>query len=164
MRRRRSRFSVLLAALAFLAGAPAQSAETLVVPGHFLDVFIDMDHCEWLSSLCIGSGSFGPAADGNDSVVVIAVHVKGPLGNPISGLAEADFALFPITNPGGSDPVFVGSATCAACFAEPQPGVYRFAVRTASGTWSLGTFMTLLDVTYPSGASRQTVIPIDIPL
>jgi hypothetical protein len=160
----RIKFSVILAFAALLAGATAQAGETLVVSGRFLDVFVDLDTCEQSFTWCSGSGSVGPAADGNDSVVAVVVHVKGPLGNPVSGLLESDFSLGSITSPGGQPLVFEGTFTCAACFAEPQAGVYRLAARTANFTWSVGTYMALLEVDVPSGAIRQTVIPFDIPL
>jgi len=160
----RIKFSVILAFAALLAGATAQAGETLVISGRFLDVFVDLDTCEQTFTWCSDSGSVGPAADGNDSVVVVAIHVKGPLGNPVTGLLESDFTLRSITNAASPSPVFVDSLSCAACFAEPEAGVYRLAVRPAWNTWGDGTYMSLLEVTVPSGAIRQSVIPFDIPL
>jgi hypothetical protein len=166
MQHTRIKLSVILAFTALLASASAQADETLVVSGRFLDVFVDVDHCVTGSVLCTDSGSVGPAADFNDSIVVVVVHVKGPLGNPVGGLLEADFSLGSITNPGGVTPGFVDSLSCPSCFAEPQTGVYRLAARPAilGSTWRDGTYMALLEVTVPSGAVRQTVVPMDIPL
>lgn len=155
--------AVLLACTVLMTASGAAAQSTLVVSGTFLDILVDVDHCDTSSSLCGGSGSIGAAADGNDSIVAVYVHVKGAFGNPISGLLEADFSLNSVTNPGGVMPIFVSSAICAACFAEPEPGVYRLAARTAFGDWSAGTYVTLLEVTYPNGNVRQVPVPIDIP-
>lgn len=153
----------LLACTALLTASGAAAQSTLVLSGIFLDVLVDVDHCDTSSTLCFGSGSSGPAADANDSIVAVYVHVKGALGNPITGLAEADFSLSAVTNPGGVSPIFVGSAVCAACFAEPELGVYRLAARPVSGDWTAGTYVAVLEVTYPNGNVRQVAVPIDIP-
>lgn len=169
MQQTRFKFSVVLAFAALLVSAAnaAQAAETLVVSGRFLDVFVDLDACEQGFTLCTDSGSVGPAADGNDSVVVVVIHVKGPLGNPVGGLLETDFSLGSITNSfPGVTPGFVDTLTCVSCFSEPQTGVYRLAVRPiiVGTNWGHGTYMTLLEVIVPSGAVRQVVVPFDIPL
>jgi hypothetical protein len=114
--------------------------------------------------LCGGTGSLVPAADGNDSIVQVIVHVKGPLGNPIGGLLETDFSLTAISSPGGVSPWIVDSLTCLACFSAYPTGIYRMAVRPVFGDWAEGTYFALLEVNVPSGAVRQTVIPFDIPL
>jgi hypothetical protein len=151
----------LLGALALtgLVASGTALAATRVVPGlkHGI-VLVDVDHCNQTSTLCTGSGSVGPAADGNTSIV--AVHIQ--LGTV--GLAESAFALSSITNAApGVTPAFVSAATCPACFAEPQPGVYRLAVRPPFGTWGGGSYVVLLTVTKPTGAPIEIVVPIDIP-
>jgi hypothetical protein len=109
------------------------------------------EHCS------LGSGSIGPAADGNTSIV--AVYIQ--LGTV--GLAASAFSLGSITNPAGVTPAFVSTATCPACFAEPQPGVYRLAVRPSFGNWGGGSYVVLLTVTKPAGTTVEIVVPIDIP-
>ena len=153
-----SRQGITLIMLAGLMGPGIVSAQTLVVPGTIPKVFVDVKHCEWPSSLCSGSGSVGPAANGNASIV--AIYYQGTT----AGLTLANFSLASVTNPGGVTPGFVSSLTCAACFAEPQPGVYRLAARPAAATnWAGGTYVVLLTVTRPTGGSVTMMIPIDIP-
>ena len=65
--------AALLAFAALLTATGAAAQGTLVVSNRFLDVLVDIDHCDSSSSLCFDSGSVGPAASGNDSVV--AFHV-----------------------------------------------------------------------------------------
>ena len=149
---------VTLILLAGLAMPGVVFAQTLVVPGTIPKVFVDVKHCERDSStLCSGSGSVGPAANGNASIV--AIYYQGTT----SGLTLANFSLASVTNPGGVTPAFVSSVNCAACFAEPQPGLYRLAARPAFGNWASGTYVALLTVTRPTGGSVTTMIPIDIP-
>lgn len=143
--------------LAGIIGSGGLFAQTLVVPGANPKVFVDVKHCEWTSTLCSGSGSVGHAANGNASIV--AIYYQGTT----SGLAQSNFSLSSVTNPGGVTPVFVSSAICAACFAEPEPGVYRLAARPAFGNWADGTYVVLLTVTRPAGGSVSVMIPIDIP-
>ena len=118
-----------------LVASGTVSAATQVVPGLKNGiVLVDVDHCNQTSTLCTDSGSVGPAVDGNTSIV--AVHIQ--LGTV--GLAASAFALSSITNAApGVTPAFVSAATCPACFAEPQPGVYRLAVRPPFGTWGGGS-------------------------
>lgn len=161
------RFKLFLALLftALLAGGNAKAAETLVIPGPNLDVFVDIDTCAQGFTWCSGSGSVGPAADGNDSVVGIVIHVKRNNGSPVTGAPETFFALTTITSPSGLTTGFVDSVTCAACFAEPVPGVYRLAARPNSGgDWMDGTYMLLLEFGPAGTPFFQTVIPLDIPL
>ena len=81
MKYHRLKLSVILLGTALLATATtANAADTLVVTGPNLDVFVDIDLCANSLTLCTGSGSVGAAADGNDSVVGIVVHVKAPSG------------------------------------------------------------------------------------
>ena len=151
----------LLGALALtgLVASGTVCAATQVVPGLKNGlVLVDVDHCTQSSTLCLGSGSIGPAADGNTSIV--AVHIQ--LGTV--GLAASAFSLGSITNPApGVTPAFVSTATCPACFAEPQPGVYRLAVRPPFGNWGSGSYVVLLTVTKPTGTTVEIVVPIDIP-
>jgi hypothetical protein len=151
----------LLGALALtgLVVSGTALAATRVVPGLKNGiVLVDVDHCNQISTLCTDSGSVGPAADGNTSIV--AVHIQ--LGTV--GLAESAFALSSVTNAApGVTPAFVSTATCPACFAEPQPGVYRLAVRPPFGTWGGGSYVVLLTVTKPTGNTVEIVVPIDIP-
>jgi hypothetical protein len=58
---------------------------------------------------------------------------------------------------------FVSVATYPTCFAEPQPGVYRLAVRPPFGTWGSGSSVVLLTVTKPTRTPIEIVMPIDIP-
>lgn len=153
----RHKLGITLIMLAGLIGSGSVFAQTLVVPGANPKVFVDVKHCDWTSSLCSGSGSVGAAANGNASIV--AIYYQGTT----SGLAESSFSLSPVTNPGGVTPAFVSSATCAACFAEQQPGVYRLAARPAFGNWADGTYVVLLTVTRPAGGSVSVMVPIDIP-
>lgn len=132
-------------------------AQTTVVPGTIPKVFVDVKHCQWTSTLCSGSGSVGPAANGNASIVAIYFH------GTTAGLSAANFTISSVTNPGGVTPVFVSAAICAACFAEPQPSVYRLAARPAFGNWAGGTYVVLMTVTRPTGASVSVVVPLDIP-
>jgi hypothetical protein len=157
-----SRWSVVAVVLlgmlltAFVGGAAA--GPSLVIPGQAISVVLDVDHCTQSSTLCTGSASVGAAASGNDSIVAVYVQVAA------SGLAETDFALGSITNAApGVTPAFVTTAVCAACFAEPQPGVYRLAARPSFGFWGSGTYVVQLTVTLPAGAVRRAVVPIDIP-
>ena len=143
--------------LAGIIGSGGLFAQTLVVPGANPKVFVDVKHCEWASSMCSGSGSVGPAASGNASIVTI--YYQGTS----AGLAESSFSFGSITNPGGVTPAFVSSVTCAACFSEQQPGVYRLAARPAAGNWAGGTYVVLLTVTRPAGGSVSMMVPIDIP-
>jgi hypothetical protein len=86
---------------------------------------------------------------------------------PPGGAAAPQWQRVPtgsITNPApGVTPAFVSTATCPACFAEPQPGVYRLAVRPSFGTWGGGSYVVLLTVTKPTGTTVEIVVPIDIP-
>ena len=153
----------LLAAAAFLTCASAQAQQTLVVNSRHLDVLVDVDVCGQVAAMCTDSGSVGPAADGNDSVVSIHVYVKEPSGVPVTGLLDIDFAMFAVTNAGGT-PTFIGPPFCPGCFAEPDPGIYRLAVRPGGGgNWSAGSYVVLIEVTYPTGAIRSVAVPIDIP-
>ena len=153
-----SRQGITLIMLAGLMCPGIASAQTLVVAGTIPKVFVDVKHCEWPSSLCSGSGSVGPAANGNASIV--AIYYQGAT----SGLTLANFALSSVTNPGGVTPAFISSVSCVACFSEQQPGVYRLAARPAAATnWAGGTYVVLLTVTRPTGGSVTTMIPIDIP-
>jgi len=160
--RRQSRVKLALIAgvialTGIVAGGSASFAETLVIPGLGITVFVDVDHCSQTSSLCSGSGSVGPAAGGNDSIVAIVIHTTR------TGLAETAFSLTSITNAGsGITPQFVTTATCAACFLEVEPRVYRLAARPSSGNWGAGTYMVLLKVVTP-GPDKAVVAPIDIP-
>ncbi len=158
-----ARTFVLAALLLAAAALPAAASDTLVVGGRLMNLHVDVDHCEWGSTLCSGSGSIGPAADGNDSIVMVTIHLRAPSGGPITGLAETSFNTLAITNPGGVTPVFVRTATCAACFAEPEPGVYRLALRPAFGLWSAGSYVTVVEVGGGGGNSTAEVISIDIP-
>ena len=146
-----------------LAVSTIANAETRVVSGTNLTVVIDLDACDFGYDFCTDSGSSGAAADGNDSVVSVVVQVTRNNGNPVAGLSESDFSMSAITNAGpGVSPVFVDTASCASCFMEPEPGVYRLAVRPTFGNWGDGTYVAMIVVS--SGAvSRQTIIPIDIP-
>ena len=149
----------LLCSLALTGWAVSVSAgQTLVVAG-FKNVtaLVDVNLCSWTPTLCSDSGSVGVAAAGNDSVVGIYLHVA------TAGLAEAAFSMTAITNPGGVSPVFVNTALCSSCFAEPEPGVYRLAARPASGNWAGGTYVAQITVTKPTGAALTVLIPIDIP-
>ena len=153
-----SRQGITLIMLAGLMCPGIASAQTLVVAGTIPKVFVDVKHCEWPSSLCSGSGSVGPAANGNASIV--AIYYQGAT----SGLTLANFSLSSVTNPGGVTPAFISSVSCVACFSEQQPGVYRLAARPAAATnWAGGTYVVLLTVTRPTGGSVTTMIPIDIP-
>jgi hypothetical protein len=158
-------FSFILAMLLLVAGIAAVRAETIIVPGHNIDVYLDIDHCAQAGMvLCGGSGSTGAAAVGNDSIIAVMVHVTKDNGLPAGGLTESAFALTAIMNPApGVSPVFVPTSACAACFAEQTAGVYRLAIRPAAGTWGDGTYMAVLEVTGGGGTTRQTVVPIDIP-
>jgi hypothetical protein len=147
---------IILILLAGLIVPGSAFAQTLVIPGGNPKVFVDVKHCEWASSLCSGSGSVGPAANGNASIVVIYYQGTTP------GLAESNFSFGSVTNPGGVTPALVGSAACAACFSEQQPGVYRFAVRPAAGNWSGGTYVVVMTATRPAGGSVSIMVPIDI--
>ena len=133
------------------------SAQTTVVPGTVPEVLVDVKHCQWSSSLCSGSGSVGAAANGNASIV--AIYYRGTT----AGLTGANFTINSITNPGGVTPVFVSAAICAACFAEPQPGVYRLAARPSFGNWAGGTYVVLMTITRPAGGSVTMMVPVDIP-
>lgn len=146
----------LVALTGMFSTGPAWSDDTLVIHGTKITAFVDVDTCGWSPTWCGGSGSVGAAASGNDSVVSIVVHV------PSVGLAETAFSLGSITNPGGVTPAFVTTATCPACFAEPQPGVYRLAARPSFGNWATGTYTVLLTVATP-GPDKKVVVPIDIP-
>jgi hypothetical protein len=138
--------------------APAIAlAQTTVVPGALPKVLVDVGHCQWTSTLCSGSGSVGAAASGNASIVAIYYH------GTTAGLAQSSFTISSVTNPGGVTPVFVSAATCPACFAEPQPGVYRLAARPAFGNWAGGTYVIVMTVTRPNGTSTSVLTPIDIP-
>ena len=133
-------------------------AQTLVVAGGMPRVFVDTKLCDAVSTMCSDSGSVGAAANGNTSIV--AIYYQGAT----AGLTEANFSLSSITNRGaGVTPVFVSTATCAACFAEVQPGVYRIAARPSFGNWGGGTYVVYLTVTRPAGGSVNVMIPIDIP-
>ncbi len=148
---------IVLIFLAGLIGSGNVFAQTLVVPGGNPKVFVDVKHCDWSSTLCSGSGSVGSAANGNASIVAIYYQGTTP------GLSQSNFSLSSVTNPGGVTPAFVSSAICAACFAEPQPGVYRLAARPVFGNWADGTYVVLLTVTRPAGGSVSVMVPIDIP-
>ena len=154
-------FGCLLGALVLtsLVASGTVSAATQVVPGLKNGlVLVDVDHCMQSSTLCLGTGSVGPAADGNTSIVAVHIH----LGTV--GLAASAFSLSSITNPApGVTPAFVSATTCPACFAEPQPGVYRLAVRPPFGTWGGGSYVVLLTVMKPTGTPVDIVVPIDIP-
>lgn len=145
---------LILAALLAPLGA---AAETTVVNGGLPKVFVDVSHCQWTSTLCSGSGSIGAATGGNSSIVAFYYH------GTTSGLLQSSFTLSSVTNPGGVTPVFVSSTTCPACFAEPQPGVYRLATRPAFGNWATGSYVVLLTVTRPTGVATTVLVPIDIP-
>ncbi|MGF1630136.1 MAG: hypothetical protein ACFCUT_11760 [Kiloniellaceae bacterium] len=157
-------YSLLVFLTALLVSAIA-NAQTVVVPSVSLDAVLDVDHCDSAGSvLCGGSGSSGAAAVGNDSVIAVYVQVKLANGLPVGGLAESAFATYAIANPPlGVSPAFVSSAVCAACFAEQTTGVYRLAMRPSSGNWSSGTYVVLLQVTGSGGATRQLLLPVDIP-
>ncbi|NIA69225.1 hypothetical protein HBA54_11550 [Pelagibius litoralis] len=153
----------LVASLVLLVQAAPILAGPSAVFTNNLDVLVHVDHCASGSTLCTGSSSSGEAAAGNDSIVEVIVHAKRPNGTPFAGLAESAFSLTSITNQGaGVTPVFVGSAICAACFLEVEPGVYRLASRPSFGTWGAGTYSVLLKVTN-GNATRQVVVPIHIP-
>jgi hypothetical protein len=146
---------LLLGALIAQASAVAQ---TLVVAGGVPRIFVDTKLCNGVSTMCSGSGSVGAAASGNTSIV--AIYYQGTT----AGLTEANFALSSITNRGlGVTPAFVGTAACAACFLEVQPGVYRLAARPTASNWGGGTYVVLLTVTRPVGGSVNVMVPIDIP-
>lgn len=146
---------LLLGALVAQGSAVAQ---TLVVGGGVPRVFVDTKLCDGVSTMCSGSGSVGAAANGNTSIV--AIYYQGAT----AGLSAANFTLSSITNRGsGVTPAFVSTAVCAACFLEVQPGVYRLAARPSSGNWGGGTYVVLLTVTRPAGASVNVMVPIDIP-
>jgi hypothetical protein len=151
----------LLCSLTLTGWAVSESAgQTLVVAGFKnITALVDVNLCSWTPTLCSGSGSVGVAAAGNDSVVGIYLHLA------TAGLAESAFSMTAITNPGGVSPVFVTTAVCSACFAEPEPGVYRLAARPAAGAnWTGGTYVALVTVTKPAGTTVTVLIPIDIPL
>lgn len=158
------KFSIGLASVAFaaLTAAPSQ-ADVFIVNHDRLNVIVDMDACDNTSlTLCSGTGSTSGATASNNAVAIVHVHVHLPNGSPISGLTQSDFRLTAITNGGsGVTPGFVASATCGACFAEPEPGVYRLAARPTFGDWGDGSYVTLLDVSIPSGNTRQTIIPFE---
>lgn len=147
--------TVFLFAALFLSSAAL--AQTTVVPGAVPKAIVDVAHCNWVSTLCSGSGSVGPASAGNASIVAFYYH------GSTAGLTQTNFSISSVTNPGGVTPVFVSAATCPACFAEPQPGVYRLAMRPAFGNWAGGTYVVLLTVTRPTGASTTVLVPIEIP-
>lgn len=155
-------FSVLIIATSMVISAIA-NAQPAVVTGANLNVIVDVDACLQGYDFCTDSGSSGPAADGNDSVVSVVIQVTRNNGTPVSGLLETAFSISSITNSGpGVSPVFVPLASCVSCFMEPEPGVYRLATRPSFGNWGDGTYVALVAVT--SGAvTRQTIIPIDIP-
>ena len=160
----RETLAVLLAGFSLLSVNAAAAQDTFVVSSRFLNVLVDIDHCESTSSLCSGSGSVGAAAGGNDSIVAFHIQVNGPLGNPVGGLLETDFVLSGVTNQvPGVTPAFVDTVTCPACFAEPEQGVYRLAVRPSSFDWGAGSYVVQLEVTVPSGSVRQIPVSIDIP-
>lgn len=140
------------------------NAQTAIVAAPNLNGIVDIDHCDiGGSTLCTGSSSVGAATDSNDSIVSVVIHVSNNRGNPVSGLAELDFTIHSVTNPGGTPLVFVRAAACAACFAEPEPGVYRFAVRPSTGNWDAGTYVQRIEVVGGGGTvTRQIVIPVDI--
>jgi hypothetical protein len=150
---------LLLGSLSLTGWAVSVNAgQTLVVAG-FKNVtaLVDVNLCSWTPTMCSDSGSLGVAAVGNDSVVGIYLHLA------TAGLAESAFSMTAITNPGGVSPVFVSTALCASCFAEPEPGVYRLAARPAVGNWSGGTYVAQVTVTKPAGGTLTVLIPIDIP-
>lgn len=150
---------IAVAAVAGLASLCSAFAQTTIVPGSVPKVLVDVAHCAGSgSTLCSGSGSVGPAADGNASIVAVYYH------GVTAGLTESNFSLSSVTNRApGVTPQFVGAVTCAACFAEVQPGVYRLAARPSSGNWGGGTYVVVLTVTRPNGASTSVMVPIDIP-
>lgn len=153
----------LLASIALLTQSGPADADPSAVFTKNLDVLVHVDTCAWGPSWCSGSGSSGEAAAGNNSVVEVIVHAKRPNGTPFAGLAESAFSLTSITNPvPGVTPVFVNSATCAACFLEVEPGVYRLASRPAFGNWGAGSYTVLLKVTN-GNVTRQVTLPIHIP-
>ena len=169
MQRYRFKFSFIpafaLAVTAWLTPAIAEAGDTTIIPGNNLDVFVDIDTCAQSFTWCSDSGSVGPAAAGNDSVVGVYVHVKNASGAPVGGLPETVFSLSSITNPSpGVTPAFVGTAVCAACIAEQQTGVYRLAARPSFGNWGAGTYVVVLELgSVPGAPVFQTVVPIDIP-
>jgi hypothetical protein len=133
------------------------SAQTIVVPGAIPKVLVDVKHCQWTSTLCSGSGSVGAAANGNASIAAIYYH------GTTAGLTATNFSISSVTNPGGVTPQFVSAATCAACFSEVQPGVYRLAARPSFGNWAGGTYVVIMTVTRPAGGSTSVLVPLDIP-
>ena len=149
--------------VAFLAMTAIANAQTTVAIGQNLGVVLDIDACTSGFDFCSDSGSVGPAASSNNSVISVVVQVKRNNGTPFTGLTESSFSISSITNAGfGVTPAFVPTATCASCFLEVEPGVYRLAARPAFGDWGDGTYVSLIEVS--SGAvSRQTIVPIDIP-
>jgi len=155
-------YSVLIIATSMVISAIA-NAQPAVVTGQNLNVIVDVDACLQGFDFCTDSGSSGPAADGNNSVVSVVIQVTRNNGTPVSGLLETNFSISSITNSGpGVSPVFVPLASCVSCFMEPEPGVYRLAARPSFGNWGDGTYVALIEVA--SGAvARQTIIPIDIP-
>jgi len=156
-------YTVLILATSLMVTAIA-NAETVTASARNLNAIVDVDHCSIFgSTLCSGSGSVGAAASSNDSIVSVIIHATAPNGTPMTGLPELNFNIFSVTNASGAPLVFVRAAVCAACFAEPEPGVYRFAVRPSAGNWGAGTYIQRIEVTALGGAARQIVIPIDIP-
>jgi hypothetical protein len=152
----------LLSTAVLLIGAIiAQSsavAQTLVVAGGVPRIFVDTKLCDGVATMCSDSGSVGAATNGNTSIV--AIYYQGTT----AGLTAANFTLSAITNRGlGVTPAFVGTATCASCFAEVQPGVYRLAARPTASNWGGGTYVVYLTVTRPVGGSVSVMVPIDIP-
>lgn len=162
MKRFISMLSVLL--LTITLSLPLFAGDTTVVTSGRVAfaVLVDEDMCVAPGiSMCVDTGSAVPAASGNSSVVGIHVHLRNRNG-PITGLAELDFEVYAVTNPNGTSPVFARTGLCASCFSEPQPGVYRLAIKPANGNWITGTWVTKLEVSLPNGVA-ETIIPIDIP-
>ena len=153
--------ALLSTAILLLGALVAQGsavAQTLVVGGGVPRIFVDTKLCDGVSTMCSDSGSVGAATNGNTSIV--AIYYQGTS----VGLTESNFALSSITNRGlGVTPAFVSTITCASCFLEVQPGVYRLAARPSSGNWGGGTYVVYLTVTRPVGGSVNVMVPIDIP-
>ena len=163
-----SRFRVAYYSLLFFATALMVSsianAETIIVPNQSLAVVIDVDACDLSGHvLCGGTGSLVAAEVGNDSIVVVFVHVRTANGQPVTGLSESDFSFVAVQNPPlGISLGFVQTVVCGACFAEYPDGVYRFAMRPVTGDWVEGTYIQVLEVS-AAAVTRRVVVPVQVP-
>ena len=159
---------VMLAVASLLGTQAAQAGENTIIQAskraYKVTAVVEPDLCIALSlGSCSEVGATGPAAAGNDFIVGTHFYVTGSLG-AIGGLGELDFNVTTITSPSGNAPDFLRTGACAPCFSEPQPGVYRMAIRpSGSSNWSSGTYMLLLDVNIAPGVTVSMLLPVKIP-